>query len=93
MDGRLIAKILVLFLIFVGTIFVVNRIDNNGIDEVAVEMEQATLPIVYVRYNDEFINTLHGYTGKVDTSYFRDTITPMDYGQTVELWANRGGRR
>lgn len=90
MDGRVVARILILLCIFVGTILVVNRIDNNGIEEVSVEMEQATLPIVYVRYHDGFINTLHGYTGKVDTTYFRDTITPMDYGQTVELWADQG---
>lgn len=90
MDGRLIAKILILFMIFVGSIFVVNKIDNAGVEEVSVEMEQAELPIVYVRYKDSFINALHGYTGKVDTTYFRDTITPMDYGQTIELWSDQG---
>ena len=90
MDGRLIAKILILFMIFVGSIFVVNKIDNVGVEEVSVEMEQAELPIVYVRYKDSFINALHGYTGKVDTTYFRDTITPMDYGQTIELWSDQG---
>lgn len=90
MDGRVIAKILVLLMIFIGTIFIVNKIDNRGMEEVSVEMEQATLPIVYVRYHDALINTLHGYTGKVDTTYFRDTITPMDRGQTIELWADQG---
>lgn len=90
MDGRLVAKILILLLIFTGTVFVVNRVDNSGIDEVSVEMEQATLPLVYVRYNNEFINTMHGYTGKVDTTCFRDTITPMNYGQTIELWTDGG---
>ena len=90
MDGRVVAKILVLLLIFTGTIFIVNWIDNRGVEEVSVEMRQATLPIVYVRYSNKFINTLHGYTGKVDTTYFRDTITPMDYGQTIELWADQG---
>lgn len=76
--------------IFFGTLVFVNHIDNYGVEEVSVEMEQATLPIVYVRYKDNFINTLHGYTGKVDTTYFRDTITPLDHGQTLELWANQG---
>ncbi len=90
MDGRVIWRILVLVIIFFATLFVVNKIENIGVEEVSIEMEQATLPIVYVRYNDEFINTLHGYSGKVDTTYFRDTITPMDYGQTIELWADQG---
>lgn len=90
MDGRVVARILVLLFIFTGTILVVNKINNRGVEEFSVEMEQATLPIVYVRYNDRFINTLHGYTGKVDTTYFRDTITPMDYGKTIELWADQG---
>ncbi len=90
MDGRVVTRILILIFIFISTVFIVNKINNAGVEEVSVEMEQATLPIVYVRYNDGFINTLHGYTGKVDTTYFRDTITPMDYGQTVELWADQG---
>ena len=30
MDGRVLGKILVLIVIFFGTIFVVNRIDNRG---------------------------------------------------------------
>ncbi len=90
MDGRVVAKILILLCIFIGTIFFVNGLHNRGVEDVSVEMEQATLPIVYVRYSDRFINTLHGYTGKVDTTYFRDTITPMDYSQTIELWADQG---
>ncbi len=90
MDGRLVARILILICIFFGTIFFVNGLHNRGVEDVSVEMEQATLPIVYVRYSDRFINTLHGYTGKVDTTFFRDTITPMDYSQTIELWANQG---
>lgn len=92
MDGRVVAKVLLLIFIFVGTIFFVNKLNNAGVNEVTTEMEQATLPIMYVRYEDQFINELHGYTGKVDTTYFRDTITPMDYGQTVELWGNLGDR-
>lgn len=91
MDGRVVTRILVLFFIFIATILVVNRIDNRGVEEVSVEMEQATLPIVYVRYDDKFINALHGYTGKVDTTYFRDTITPMYYGQTIDLWVDQRG--
>lgn len=90
MDGRVVAKILILLCIFFGTIFFVNGIHNSGVEDVSVEMEQATLPIVYVRYSDRFINTLHGYTGKVDTTFFRDTITPMDYSQSIELWADQG---
>lgn len=90
MDGRLVARILILICIFFGTIFFVNGLHNRGVEDVSVEMEQATLPIVYVRYSDRFINTLHGYTGKVDTTYFRDTITPMDYSQSIELWADQG---
>lgn len=90
MDGRVAAKILLLIFIFFGTIFFVNRLNNVGVEEVSAEMEQSTLPIMYVRYEDQFVNVLHGYTGKVDTTYFRDTITPMDYGQTVELWGDLG---
>ncbi|MCR5701167.1 MAG: hypothetical protein K6G76_03360 [Lachnospiraceae bacterium] len=90
MDGRFVARIIFLVIIFFGTIFVVNQLNNAGVDEVSAEMEQSAVPLVYVRYEDQFINTLHGYTGKVTTTNFRDTITPMDYGQTINLWATKG---
>lgn len=90
MDGRVIWRIVVLVLCFFATIFLVNKFENAGVEEVSIEMEQATLPIVYVRYDNELINVLHGYAGKVDTTFFRDTITPMDYGKTIELWADQG---
>ena len=90
MDGRVVAKILVLLVIFTGTIFIVNKMNNAGVDQVTAEMTQSTIPVMYVRYDEQFINMLHGYTGKVDTTYFRDTITPMDYGQTIEIWAGQG---
>ena len=63
---------------------------NAGVDQVTAEMEQSTISVMYVRYDEKLINMLHGYTGKVDTTYFRDTITPMDYGQTIEIWAGQG---
>lgn len=90
MDGRLIIKIMVLLVIFSGTIFIVNKMNNAGVDQVTTEMEQSTIPVMYVRYDEQMINMLHGYTGKVDTACFRDTITPMDYGQTIEIWAGQG---
>lgn len=90
MDRRLVVKILILLFIFIGSIYIVNIINNRGIEKTSVEMEQATLPIVYVRYGKHFINTLHGYTGKVDTTYFRDAITPLDHSQTIELWSDQG---
>ena len=41
MDGRVVVKILVLLLIFTGTIFLVNKMNNVGVDQVAAEMEQS----------------------------------------------------
>ena len=67
MDGRLVAKILVLLFIFTGTIFIVNKINNNGVEEVSVEMEQATLPIVYVRYKETYKVFKRGDIRKGDT--------------------------
>ncbi|MGN0437355.1 MAG: hypothetical protein ACI4F4_02445 [Lachnospiraceae bacterium] len=90
MDGRVIWRIVVLIICFGATIFLTNKLDNKGIEDVSIEMEQATLPIVYVRYDNQLINVLHGYAGKVDTTFFRDTITPMDYGKTIELWIDQG---
>ena len=62
---------------FVITIFLVDKFQNRQYKNLAMEMENATLPLVYVDYEGRYINCLHGYTTVVDTTMLRDCITPV----------------
>lgn len=57
--------------------FLVDKFQNRQYKNLAMEMENATLPLVYVDYEGRYINCLHGYTTVVDTTMLRDCITPV----------------
>ena len=75
--GTLIMRIIVMAVFFVITFFLVDKFQNRQYKNLAMEMENATLPLVYVDYEGRYINCLHGYTTVVDTTLFRDCITPV----------------
>lgn len=75
--GTLVIRIIVMAVFFVITIFLVDKFQNRQYKNLAMEMENATLPLVYVDYEGRYINCLHGYTTVVDTTMLRDCITPV----------------
>ena len=52
------------------------------------EMSKATLPIVYMSVNDEYINPLHGYTTEMEGNYLRGPITPLMANRSVTFRAD-----
>lgn len=85
MIKKIIIRIVVLTLIFLMTVFFVNKWNNAGMDEVTAEMELPTLPLVYMLAGEEEINCLHGYTSSIDVALFHDSITPIGMNQTVQF--------
>lgn len=81
----IIVKIIVAVLVFLATVFLVNKWDNTGMDEVSAEMAQPTLPLVYMETGSDEVNCLHGYTSSIDASLFHDSITPIGTDQTVNF--------
>ena len=85
MKKNIILKVMVFFLTATVTAFFVNKINNLGIDKVAVEMEEPTLPIVYCQLDGEVVNRMFGYTQTMSTSLMRDNIMPLNDKHGVEL--------
>lgn len=85
MIKNIITRIVVLTVVFFATIFLVNKWNNAGMDEVTAEMDQPTLPLVYMLTGEEEINCLHGYTSSIDVALFHDSITPIGLNQTVRF--------
>lgn len=64
---------------------VADRFLNRGNTDMTTEMGKATLPIVYMNVNDEYVNPLHGYTIDMEGSYLRGTITPLKANREVDI--------
>lgn len=82
---NILIKMIVMIIVFVITIIFVNKFENRQYNNLAVEMEAGKLPLVYVKYDDQYINCLHGYTMSVDTTLLRDAITPVSDEKRVQL--------
>ena len=81
-------KLGVTFVLFLISLFVSNIIMNRGNTDMTAEMSGATLPIVYMNVNDEYINPLHGYTTEMEGNYLRGPITPLMANRSVTFRAD-----
>lgn len=80
-----IIRVIVMITVFIITIFFVNKFENKEYENLAIEMEDSTLPLAYVRYDNAYINCMHGYTSAVDIVMLRDSITPIDENKNIEI--------
>lgn len=82
--------------VFVATFFiamvVIGRLMNKGHDNLTVEMEPASLPLVTMELNGVSYNQLHGYVHPMDTAFQRDTVTVLGESRTVGFSVQRYGR-
>ena len=67
---------------------VLNR-DNTGM---TMEMTEATYPTVAIQNNGRLINKMQGYANPMDTSYMRESITPLEEGRSLSLYVEKYGR-
>lgn len=82
---NVLLRILVMVAIFVVTIYLVNIFQNRSYKNLAAEMKDAELPLAYVCYGDSLLNCMHGYTGEVDLTLLRDSVTPIDENKNLEI--------
>ena len=81
-------KLIVTFILFMVSLFLSNIFLNRGNTDMTAEMSGATLPIVYMNVNDEYINPLHGYTAEMEGNYLRGPITPLMANRSVTFRAD-----
>ena len=85
---RRILKIVIPLILFVITVFVSEKLLNKGNTDMTAEMNGATLPIIYLNVNDEYINPLHGYTMEMEGNYLRGPITPLMANRSISFRAD-----
>ncbi|MCR5301492.1 MAG: C39 family peptidase [Lachnospiraceae bacterium] len=78
-------KLSATFVLFLVSLFVSNIVLNRGNTDMTSEMSGATLPIVYMNVNDEYINPLHGYVTEMEGNFLRGSITPLMANRSVSF--------
>lgn len=74
---KTILKLFVFFIVFLLTLVVVSKIMNRGRDNLTMEMASSTLPLVTMMSDGVEYNQLHGYYGKMDVAFLRDSVTVL----------------
>lgn len=86
-----IINIAIVIAVFFIALFVAGSIINQGTTDMTMEMEQATFPVVAVRFNGIEMNPMHGYRKEMKTNLMRESITPLMPGRKVTLQIDRFG--
>nr|MDE5965549.1 hypothetical protein [Lachnospiraceae bacterium] len=86
MKKSAIFKIITFIAIFITVAYITNRVGNGSINSLSAEMSNATLPVVYMEYENALVNRLHGYANAVDTALLRDTVMPLTKEKQLSFW-------
>lgn len=82
---RTLIKIAVFLLVFIVGINVFERVLNRGNTDLSQDMPGATLPVIYMNVNNQYMNALHGYTVQMEGSFLRENITPINADRTLNV--------
>lgn len=86
-----VLKVIVSIIVFFISIKVIGNIANRGNTDMTLDMAKASIPIVYLNVNGEYMNALHGYTQDMEGSFLRGNITPINADRTIEVKINTYG--
>ncbi|MDE6917593.1 MAG: hypothetical protein K2P39_12445 [Lachnospiraceae bacterium] len=88
---KIIGKVAACIVVFIITLFVSSGIYNKGNEELTASMAQASLPLVHITTKGTDYNYLYGLRQEMDGSFFRDTITPLGEGRTLQFVVDKYG--
>lgn len=89
---RAIIKGVLLGIIFAAALMLISAVMNQGNTDMTTEMGEATYPIVSMSVEGYRVNSLHGYSGSMDTAYLRDTLQPVGSDRKIEVHLDTYGR-
>ena len=88
---KTLIKLAACFVVFLLSLIVISGILNRGNTGLTTDMAKASLPVVYMNVNDEYINVLHGYTVEMEGSFLRGDITPVNANRKLSVKADTFG--
>ena len=89
--GKAIAKYFALLVIFIASVVLLSEFTNVQSNDRKVSMSHASMPVIYTRYNDEYINELHGYSTQMNAISMRDTIIPLGDDGNINMAIDKHG--
>lgn len=75
----------VLAVIFLTALVSLSMFSNRGHADLTSEMSEASLPVIYMKQGDTYINQLFGYRAEMDAASMRDTITPLTANRVLSV--------
>lgn len=88
---KTLIKIAVCVLVFFLSLLISMNIMNQRNTDMTAEMAPATLPLVHIENGGIAYNTLHGLKQEVDTTFLRDTITPLEQDRRLTFVIEKFG--
>lgn len=88
---KIAIKLITFLAVFIVSLYLANVLLNRGNTDMTATMSSATLPVIYMNVNDEYINPLHGYTTVMEGNYLRGPITPLMANREISFRADLYG--
>lgn len=82
---RTLIKICTFLIVFLLGIKIFGNVLNRGNTDLSQDMSGATLPVIYMNINDQYLNAVHGYTCEMEGAFLRDNITPINADRTLNI--------
>lgn len=79
------AKILILVFVFIVVILIFWLIDFGDKSKTTASIDKSSLPVIAVSYDSFDLNILYGHTQEMDPVYMRDSITPIQEDNSIDL--------
>lgn len=82
---KMVIRFLLLLLVFAGVFAGVYFYQNRKTEEEVMQMDSASLPVVYMVYGERRMNCLHGYVRQMEAVSMRDSLTPVKEDRRIAV--------
>lgn len=89
---KTIIRIAVCVVVFLASALIIGSIMNQGHNNMTMEMDPATLPMITMESGGVACNELHGNTVEMDVAYQKDCITLLGEGRQANFTVDTFGR-
>ena len=70
-------KKIVAVIVFIISVFIIDKVINRENADITAEMAKATLPVISIEVEDYIVNTMYGYTSRRQEAFTKGELTPI----------------
>lgn len=89
---KTLLKGFVFLLVFLVSLVVIGKVMNKGHNNMTMEMQPASLPVITMEKAGIAYNQLHGYTVAMDPAFERNTVTVLGENRDTQFQVDTYGR-